>query len=418
MRILLHDHDPLLGIDPKSTGKLEITASWEEIIGNNQPQKVVQAPVQTINVHPNDNSLQDVIRHELGDTRHRIITYTLTAVSRFRRFFEDSHENLFVTKKEFTVNVPSSARPSPPVVGSVLPALVWKDNREDDQFFMLRRKRLGGYIRIELKDPWNETGEGEEFAVLVYSDNNPPDKVWPYITQVGRDPIHQGPTPDRWLTAADFSLASGEPREVYLEEVGMYVMAVPHKPWYKDGHWYVDIAIPRLGQNVYSPFLRLAVARYQPNTIKDINPLSSVVMTDMVQLLPERTLFIRVDGNKVLIKLRGIGPYSDYYPNQWRVFFEKFQSQAEIDPDKVDLTLIDGSADGIPAWVPVENLYRGAELNKDIEPIPLPAEDSPFRIRIQEIESLQSPEAASGPGSGFESRTVYSDVIPLPEIEH
>ena len=125
------------------------------------------------------------------------------------------------------------------------------------------------------------------------------------------------------VNAADFSLASGEPREVYLEEVGMYVMGVPHKPWYKDGHWYVDIAIPRLGQNVYSPFLRLAVARYQPNTIKDINPLSSVVMTNMVQLLPERTLFIRVDGNKVLIKLRGIGPYSDYYPNQWRVFFRE-----------------------------------------------------------------------------------------------
>ncbi len=406
--VILSSNRPLEEIiDRNSTGKLEVTASWEEPIDIN-PEKVDFVPVKTVNINRDDEFLP-VIQHELGDTRHRRIKYTLTAVSRFRQFFEDDDDKAFIQKTDIFVNIPSSARPSPPIVLSTRPAFVWEDEEGTD--FLLYRRRLGGYLRIELKGPWYETGDEEQLAVLISKDINPIDKVIPFITQAGGDPIQDQGT-KRWPTAEDFPLKSGTPQEVYIKEADDKVLAIPHKPWCKDGRWFVDIAIPSLVEEAYCPFVCLALARYQPNTINELEPISSVVVTEIVQLLPERRLRVWRDGNSVFVKLDGLGP-----GNKWWAKLEKFHSSLGVAAEEVDLTALEVPTDEIPAWIPVGNYppyeYFG-EMNEKLK-LELPAEKGTYRIRIKEVENNATPEGGVGIPAGEFNRTVYSDVVVIPE---
>lgn len=414
-----------LGVDSKSTAKLEITAKWTEQMGSGIDQPV-NVPVQSIIINSGEDRIQNKIHHEFGDTRHRNITYTLTAVSRFKQFFKQENEELYVTKTELPVSIPSSAPPPPLIVISTRPALVWEENCEEGSDFILNRHRLGGHLRIELKGPWYDTGEDEELAVLVWNDNNPPKEMWPFITQAGSDFTQKTLSPKRWPSALDFTLASGAPQEVYLNEAKGYVMAVPHKPWFKDKRCFVDIAIPSLVTESYMPFLRLAVARYQRNSLKDLE-LSSVVMTEMVQLLPDRTLRVRRHENSVFVSLYGLCPLggdsSGYDLNQWEVQLEQFSSPPGIDigSDTVDLTSLEPSTDGIPAWVPIANQRFIGRMDRTWGPreieIRIPTGlVGPLRLRIQEKEVMSGYVWEAGPGGDLEAHTVYSDVVILPEI--
>src|SRR5215469_14531364 len=66
-------------------------------------------------------------KHELGDTKHRIVRYRVIAASRFKEYF-DSQGSLDFTRvsEEITLNVLSSARPSPPKLLYVLPTYGWE----------------------------------------------------------------------------------------------------------------------------------------------------------------------------------------------------------------------------------------------------------------------------------------------------
>jgi hypothetical protein len=67
--------------------------------------------------------------------------------------------------------------------------------------------------------------------------------------------------------------------------------------------WYVDVAI-RPG-DAFWPFVRLAVARYQPDSLTNCH-LSTPVRCDFVQVPPERTLSIsRTDLRHVRVVLSG-----------------------------------------------------------------------------------------------------------------
>ena len=71
--------------------------------------------------------------------------------------------------------------------------------------------------------------------------------------------------------------------------------------------WYVDVAVDP-GDSFW-PFLRLAVCRYQPNSINGCH-LSAPVRCDFVQLPPERTASVsRTDDRHVRVVVAGpVGP--------------------------------------------------------------------------------------------------------------
>ena len=75
--------------------------------------------------------------------------------------------------------------------------------------------------------------------------------------------------------------------------------------------WYCDIALNT--DDMYFPFIKLALARYQPHSLRITETdvcLSPVVMAGMIQLVPERstTLKITPDGNKQKLTISFEGP--------------------------------------------------------------------------------------------------------------
>jgi len=419
----LLDPDPaLLGIDPKSTAKVEIAATWTER-SDDATREVANAPVQTVIVDRGDQFLKDQIRHEFGDTRRRKITYTLTAVSRFRQFFDTSEDNeAFVVRRALPepVNIPNSARPSPPIVVSTRPAFVWQENRENLPDFTLIRRRLGGYLRLELKGPWYETGEGEQLAVLVWKDDRPPEDIWPFITQAGLDPVRHTGFPIRFPTSAAFT-GAGAPREALLKEAGQRVVAVPYEPWFHDGRWFADIALPGLvtsADSSYCPFVQLAVARYQPDSLTDLE-ISPAVKTEMIQFMPERTLSVRRSGNDVFVSFHGQLMTGLPSQNVFLVFLERLQSPPGVSADTIHLTALEPPTDGIPAWVPIANQTGLGRVDGTGSPqevkLQIQPDLGPFRIRVREYEPLTGPEEFISVGDDLTARTVYSDVVVLPE---
>ncbi|CAH2214818.1 hypothetical protein [Tepidibacter aestuarii] len=416
--------DPIdLGVDSKSTAKLEITAKWTEPTNHVE----VNVPVQSFTINRGEDRIKEGILHEFGDTRHRKITYTLNAVSRFKQFFKEQDEEAYVAQTELPISIPNSARPSPPVILATRPAFVWQEDYEEGPNIIKTRKRLGGILRIELKGPWYKTGEGEKLAVLVAKDQqSPKEEMWPFVTQAGSDMTRAGLGPERWPKATDFTFASGTPREVYLKEAGYEAIAVPHEPWFQDGRCFVDIAIPNLVSEAYMPFVRLAVARYQPESIQGLE-VSTVVMTDMIQLLPERTLRVWREEDKVCVTLKGVGPYR---LNEWIAQLEQLVTPPSIrhvpDADNLDLTLIDSidstellyARPAVPAWVGIAN-QRYSSYIPELPPphdkikIKIPQGiKGPLRIRIQEKELYA--DEWTVPGGSDLDRTVYSDVVILP----
>ena len=95
------------------------------------------------------------------------------------------------------------------------------------------------------------------------------------------------------LTAADVANAARNEDGLWLAEVGAVAASVAGiEPTWDSGRkrWYADVLLPGPAGRSYSPFVRLALARYQHfSTAADLK-LSRVVALDFAQLIPDRTL--------------------------------------------------------------------------------------------------------------------------------
>jgi hypothetical protein len=444
----LKPKSPLLGVDPKSTGQIEVTATWEEP-DDNQTREVPETPVQTVIVGRGDVTLKDTLRHEFGDTRHRNVTYTLKAVSRFRPYFEqaDGDRQADDDPAPFTqlthldpINIPSSGRPPAPIVLSTGPAFAWEEEATLDlPPSILTRRRLGGRLRVELQPPWHQTGEGELLGIVVrtfefeeefFEERN----LWPHVTRVGTDPIELTRGMRNRLPGKEFTSTSGSPRELLLQDVQHVddkpVVVLPHEVWFRDGRWFADIALPGVAKAEYCPFVQLAVARYQPNSIEG-HELSQVVQTEMVPLLPERTLTVNSSHSGfVEVRLDGVDrPISStYFRNRVDMILEQLVLGGdpilppEMPTSAVDLTALGAAPDGIPVWV--ERASTSGDLNDPIR-LGLPSSEEflagALRIRVREVELVNTratanelpPEPQMGSSGELQERTVFTDVVPL-----
>lgn len=97
--------------------------------------------------------------------------------------------------------------------------------------------------------------------------------------------------------------------------------------------WYCDIEIDFHGQ--YFPFLRLALARYQPKSVKTIEDsktkdvkVSRVVLADFIQLAPDRTAsltYLSSDRSNLSLAISGVPGFgrSESYKNEIEVTVER-----------------------------------------------------------------------------------------------
>jgi hypothetical protein len=419
--------DPVPGflrLDANSTSQLDIGAEWKERSDDGAPPKVTSATVQTVGIDRGDTALKDELRHEFGDTRHRDVTYTLTAVTRFRQYFKRGEEaqdpDAFVVRTPLTVpvNIRSTARPAPPVVLAARPAFVWKESAESGPgVATLRRQRLGGRLRVELARPWYQTGDGERLAVILWDRTGvaPPEGLRGLITQVGRDPIWQTPDPERWPTEQMLAGMVDATAATKLLETGNTVFALPYETWFHNDRWYADVALPGVAASSYCPFVQLAVARYQRDSITD-HDLSPVVRTDMVQLQPDRTLTVRRSGELLFVALEGLGPAAPV-ANRVDVVLEHCDLPPGMDAADVDLTAFAPPGAGMPAWAPLPGGTRQTGLGAGAVQLPIPPGPGALRVRVREVELIggePGPQTAT-PGELTE-RVVFTDAVMPPAL--
>ena len=292
---------------------------------------VINAPAAAVT-----SSQLNVKAHEFHDTRYRRIEYWFDATSRFREFLPPSlllaPDGSGPTDQFITVEgarrvtwVPSSAPPPAPQVLYVLPTFAWA--RDQDGSGNAVSERRGG-LRVYLARPWNVSGFGEMLAVML----PPPDfsgdpetspaghPLKNYATQWAADPIWDADTPPGLAPRlADFQLArlASDPKGAWLppgapaseadQRPGAFPVSglpppgltaadlalacAPHDvEWDEERQlWRCDIALE--SGSAYFPFIRLALARYQPTSLDGAH-LSNIVLADFVALTPSRWLSV------------------------------------------------------------------------------------------------------------------------------
>lgn len=396
----------------KSTQKFEIYAEWDEWIdppGKPGPEQV-HGKGRAAELVPDRSS--EVLplgkaRHEFHDTKYRRVRYTAVATTRFQECFDRNaiaNGTMKITRTSAVkeLDVLSSARPAAPKVLYVIPAFGWAAT-PGAPAGAISRTREGGWLRVYLERPWFSSGDGELLGVVL--PQAPPRLTavampipWAslteaYTTRWGADPLWQAAQTKADLAPADFPAATATESDLTLEEApGLRVSVAGHKVEYDPDRqlWYADIQI-NYGK-AYYPFVRLALARYQPKSLvtdKGDCKLSRIVMAEFAQLAPHRaatltfpdatTVDVTVTGPSYLASKTRQG-FGDMY-----VAVEK-QSQGD-DPDL--------------GWVPAlteevrlqaNRTTTGDAIWRGQVKLPAPRGSQKFRIVIKEYEWFQTGE--------------------------
>ena len=253
--------------------------------------------------------------HEFYDTRHRLVRYKAVAVSRFREYFrpELTEPDGATTRKslEVEVDVPSSAVPPPPRMLYAVPMFGWERSADPSSRVRTTRRRGGG-LRLFLDRPWYESGDGELLGAVLWpgADCPVPDRLRAFVTQWGYDPIWSSMEPPQVPSAEHFRRRVAVGENLPLVEAGrMQVTVVGHEVEYDEERdlYLCDLELD-LGE-AYTPFVRLALVRYQPSSIDGCH-ISPVAAAQIAQVAPERVVTIAAasdDPRQVSVALSGPG---------------------------------------------------------------------------------------------------------------
>ena len=394
------------GLHIPSTGRLDITAEWTETQDSGPSASTTTHAVAndhffstTVDIGPPP---APQIRHEIGDTRHRVIRYTLHAISRYRHYFEpdETDEHFHVSEEQPPVVVVSSARPGPLTILGVGPAFNWQPPTVGPD--RIEHVRQANRIRVEVARPWFQTGEGELLGVLAATTATPSDGP---VTQMGRDPLFGSPATPHYPPATTFIDTADAPLSVQLAETGQTVTVVPYAVEPGGDRWYADIALDR--QTVgrfYNPFIQLAVGRLQLSSRPGLE-LSRVAVTDTVPVLPDRRVVVQHSGAQVVVTVGGTGP------NPANNVSATLEQASDAAAEAIELVSTDTATGGVPAWVPLSSV--SGTLGTALPPLTLPTTAAPMRIRITESEALPRISSTS-PQTDLDQRNVFIDTLDIP----
>lgn len=248
--------------------------------------------------------------HRFDDTKHRWVGYTAVATSRFQEYFPPGLD--FTRSGEpLVVDVPSSARPLAPDVAYVVPTFGWERQETTN---IKSSVRFGNGLRVYLNRPWYSSGDDELLGVVLWDGASPDyptrEQYKTLFTQWGSDPIWKsGYLPDV-PGVGGFPGAVASATNMILEETAKRFAVAGHQTSFDPQRklWYCDIEFAN--SQSYMPFVRLALARYQPHSIHGVE-LSRVVLADFAQLAPDRSAVISIDPTdprKAQIFVGGIAP--------------------------------------------------------------------------------------------------------------
>jgi hypothetical protein len=407
--------------------------------------------------------------HQLGDSHHRVVRYHFRATTRFREYFDSSElapppgretggaapdrpedDGCSVVGPAVEVSIPSTARPAAPVVHSVLPLFMWSESGDPEQPVGLRRRRQAG-VRIYLERPWYSSGDGELLAILLARGED--ENLQPWVSQWGGDPVWLAAPVKRralgeevrgpWGVAHDGPSEANGAMPVLQRILPLFdvrgqplVEALGYRPVFSAdrGMWYVDVAIDP--GSAFWPFVRLAVARLQPDSVA-LCHLSPVVRCDFVQLTPERTASInRTDSRHVRVVVSGpVGSRIRHNPSEPLSAGSVNRLAQAVTPNRSVIARLQRRDPEIPTdlgWKTVdvtelvlsghggngfEAAWVGSLETQETLTVTRPGGNADWRVAVEEWELLPgepaslAPEARTDPV--WERRLVYADELKL-----
>ncbi|MGX5515368.1 hypothetical protein [Bacillus cereus] len=361
------------------------------------------------------NLVSKVKAHEFGDTKYRSVRYQVSATSRFREYFSPSSQDNFTRTSEVDLEILSTARPIIPSVRYILPTFSWSQTTDYNKNVTSVRK--GGSLRVYLDRPWYSSGEGE-FLGIVLGQNIPDqnNELYKYSSFRGQDPVWAS-SDLPVLELQSFKNSYKIFRNVSLEmenniesvDVVCFTMDKEKNFDPKQKLWFCDIDLD-MGDSYY-PFIRLALARFQPNSILG-KELSKVVLADFVQTAPTRALTVTRDifkpgqFNISVTGVANITQNSTVTTNQVEVLVQR--RNTDIKDETLgweDLPLKGGLTPGNP------NVQDIVVWNGQVS-IPAEYQSGQLRMLVQEYEIWP---LATPPGlpPSTDKRLVYVDTISL-----
>jgi hypothetical protein len=338
----------------KITGPKQYADATKGLTAGGFPDHAVSG-TDLIGINTEGDERLPVKAHEFHDTRYRRIEYWFDATTKFREFMPGQlltkiengkripvETNIKVTGARKAAWIPNSSPPPAPKVLYVIPTFGW--TREIDEHGSLLSWRRGGGLRVYFDRPWQSSGYGEMLGVLLPPTGfaGDPDDIpggapyKKYVTQWGNDPIwdssfvsgiapkrddfplaRNAPDPTGAWLPPDAPDAEKDQRPGPFLVQGLYppgfgratgpVDVAPHDVFYDADRqlWYCDIEI-KTGAS-YFPFIRLALARYQPISCTGSH-LSNVVLADVIALTADRWLNVTpaADARRVRVAVFGV----------------------------------------------------------------------------------------------------------------
>jgi hypothetical protein len=319
-----------------------------------------------------------------------------------------------------TVDILSSARPLSADVEFVVPIFRWtKFLHKGSRTFS---GRTPAALRVFVSRPWWSSGIGELLGVTTYplaedfysASIGPPENL--YVSDWGLDPVFSGrslPSPHPRIESFPDRIATGH--NVPIDEVaGINVNVAGHQVHYDKPRdlWYSDIVVD-IGE-AYTPMIRLALARYQPDSVPGAE-ISRIVLADVMSLDPARLVTV-VRASPTLLTSVTLAGFS----------YGKDGDQNGTGPGVATLVVERRNpaiADQTLGWEPVAKpIYMRASTLKDgltvwtarHVPIPAGGKHRLFLAQYEEVPTDRrriSPNIAFFPSDGL--RLLYQDLIPL-----
>jgi hypothetical protein len=300
-------------------------------------------------------------------------------------------------------------------------------------------------IRVYLKRPWYSSGDGELLGVIIPSGGGQVNKLQlltgtingNLVTQWGTDPtkiaaglnagntVQVSPAQENFLNP--FKVEDGLS---IVEEPGRNVKVVGYPVQFDEQRqlYFADILF--LINEAYFPFIKLAIARYQPDSLKVDNTdccLSPIVSADFVQIPAPRSTSLEHGGAKNVFTVAILGTAPSIMSPDFAIEVEISVEDAAnyIKSDEAYIRLQNVSRPIYSFRQKIERIhFAKGNTFYYAHPVTLPAEyaTKPYRIRIMEYEMLPGDPLRNGSqfnaaytglgttGAQLQERLTFSDV--------
>jgi hypothetical protein len=253
----------------------------------------------------------------------------------------------------------------------------------------------------------------------------------PYVSSWGSDPVWESALPEQPPTVAAFPRHVGYAAGLTLEELpaSVRVIVAAHEVHYHGQRklWYCDIEIDP--GDSYFPFVRLALARYQSHSVSNAH-LSRVVMTDFIQLAPDRTAEVQLSDGTATLTVKGFSGRNIVADLSGTVLhIGDLPGLGGDGPNTTMRAALERRNPGIPGDLGWERVGKEVALNPSLNgfhvtwtaslDLPEALEEHDYRIVLTEVETYLrdlipgDPLISTSPVDFVRERVVYADIFDL-----